>query len=296
MLATGGLLAAVWIVSRYYIVWMWFDHGGSTTGYGIGYGMVGRKTFAYPSYDAWNSLVLNRIPTPQWSLWQWGAQPGGFTDFACSFWPAAVAAMAIGLWAGRPASRKPTMVRGGGLRIAAGLAATVSGLLVLAAGAASYWWPLDLQINAWDARWSSGLVAWMQVPGRVQSLRWRRTGKSGVPARHWIVPDLIDPPLSFDASSLKRFPPRQSASGQFTWIVKPDWNAWLAHGVNSGGWWIVEAVVWPVPALLLGIGAPVLWSGLRVRRRGVANACLTCGYSLTGIDSHAACPECGAVR
>ena len=50
-------------------------------------------------------------------------------------------------------------------------------------------------------------------------------------------------------------------------------------------------VLWPVPLLMLGGGALLLWRGIRARRRAMTHLCRTCGYDLGGLGAGASAPS-----
>ncbi|CAG0989021.1 hypothetical protein PHYC_02184 [Phycisphaerales bacterium] len=130
---------------------------------------------------------------------------------------------------------------------------------------------LSLLAFAASARWvaaagwdtigeTSGRIAWL-LPGRIR-LRWESN-----PARA---------PLFFGAYSWDR------GDEQFLW--------WGSYQMGDGDFEL-ELPLW-MPAVACALPATVLWVR-RVRSRR-AGHCTGCGYSLDGLRSGAACPECGA--
>ncbi|MEK6702200.1 MAG: hypothetical protein AABZ53_08050, partial [Planctomycetota bacterium] len=57
--------------------------------------------------------------------------------------------------------------------------------------------------------------------------------------------------------------------------------------------WVVGFVLWPIGLALLATGVPFAVSGRRIRRRARLGLCAACGYDRRGLESGAACPECG---
>lgn len=81
--------------------------------------------------------------------------------------------------------------------------------------------------------------------------------------------------------------------------IVPEWNAVGLVG-KAGIPGIVieyEAVLWPIPTVLLAAGAPLFVRGQRSIRRVRLGLCLSCGYDLNGVPviacSGRTCPECG---
>ncbi|MFT3685868.1 MAG: hypothetical protein QM783_13255 [Phycisphaerales bacterium] len=60
----------------------------------------------------------------------------------------------------------------------------------------------------------------------------------------------------------------------------------------SRGIWRVTP--WPLPLFLWILAALLLRSGILAHRRAMTGNCTKCGYSLTGLATETACPECGA--
>jgi hypothetical protein len=80
------------------------------------------------------------------------------------------------------------------------------------------------------------------------------------------------------------------------------WSEWsveaLPLGVHRTSYGITayttySAPLWPIPLLLWSSAAVLLRSGILARRRALSGACITCGYSLAGLEVGAPCPECG---
>ena len=77
------------------------------------------------------------------------------------------------------------------------------------------------------------------------------------------------------------------------WAI--DWGLWERPGYLANRR-VLRLGVWPLLALLwLAVLAPLSLL-LRTRHRARRGRCLACGYSLAGIQSNSACPECGAQR
>lgn len=80
-------------------------------------------------------------------------------------------------------------------------------------------------------------------------------------------------------------------------------NTSLTGGTaRRGDWWLyLLAIARRSAYWLIGVGAVGFWLWLsfdnaRALARSKTTACAVCGYSLTGIDVTAACPECGQKR
>ena len=314
-LTLGMFIAAAWFTSRWYILWLWSDHGGDTTGYGIGRGVVGVREFlGYPTGN-WNRLSFDRIPDPGWLFWQWHAQPTGFNTLAVSFWPLAVVTLAFGAALLASARFELAKPRPSGLnvvlpsaprpklparkRLVLGAVLLSLGILAVAACAVSTLWMVEAERRSWTLSFSSGLFRLTHGPDAGHVLCWRRADRpSNDPAFFWAPKSLVpvpapawSTPIANSSLPISSMLPLSSPAPATPPVT--EWRLWIAGGATYGANKLRMLAVWPFPPLFIVGGAVLLWSGVRVRRRAITGSCLTCGYSLTGLGIGAPCPECG---